>query len=96
MSESLPITHQPEETGGSFLLQRDGARVGELTYSMAGDLMIIGHTHVDGSLRGQGAGKRLVAEAVAWARRERKRIQPLCPYAKAEIARTPAFQDVLA
>lgn len=82
---------------GAFFLEAAGKRVTEMTYSRTpdGKVIIIDHTEVDPSLRGQGISKTLVAAAVQWARAERIRVVPLCPFAKAVIDRTPEFQDVL-
>ena len=66
-----------------------------MTYSIAGDIIIIDHTEVDAALSGTGAGKQLVAAAVAWARAEHRRIMPLCPFAKSVFDKTPEFADVL-
>jgi len=64
---------------------------------MAGeDKMIIEHTEVDDSLQGQGVGKKLQAELVAWVRAHGIHVLPLCPFAKATFARMPEWQDVLA
>jgi predicted GNAT family acetyltransferase len=67
-----------------------------MTYTMAGEQRaIIDHTTVDDALRGTGAGKKLVEAAVLWARAERKKILPLCPFAKSVFDKTPAYADVL-
>lgn len=69
----------------------------EVTYSLVGEArIIIDHTGVPDALRGQGVGKRLVAQAIADIREEGRALIPLCPFAKALIARTPEWQDVLA
>ena len=82
---------------GAFFIEEGGKRVAEMTWSLGpdGNVMIIDHTEVDPSLQGQGISKKLVAAAVQWARAERIRVVPLCPFAKAVIDRTPEFQDVL-
>ncbi|MGZ6142820.1 MAG: GNAT family N-acetyltransferase [Myxococcales bacterium] len=82
---------------GSFFIEKDGAHVADMTYSRGpdGKLIIIDHTEVDPALRGQGIPRRLVAAAVEWARAEKIRIVPLCPYAKAVFDKTPDLQDVL-
>jgi predicted GNAT family acetyltransferase len=80
---------------GAFVVERDGKRLAEMTYSMAGERAIIDHTTVDDALRGTGAGKKLVEAAVQWARAERKTILPLCPFAKSVFDKTPAYADVL-
>ena len=66
-----------------------------MTYSLAGDIIIIDHTEVDAILRGTGAGAKLVAAAVEWARVEHRHIMPLCPFARSVFEKTPAFADVL-
>lgn len=81
---------------GAFLIEEDKERLGEMTYSRAGDnLIIIDHTEVSDKLRGQGAGKKLVLAAVDYARKHNIKILPLCPFAKATFDRTPEIQDVL-
>ena len=87
--------HFPDGHKGAFGIERDGRRLATMTYSMAGDIIIIDHTEVDAALKGTGAGKKLVAAAVAWARTEKRRIMPLCPFAKSVFDKTPEFADVL-
>jgi predicted GNAT family acetyltransferase len=80
-----------------FFVERDGRRLAEMTYSVAGERrIIIDHTDVSGELRGTGAGARLVEAAVEWARGQKKAIIPLCPFAKSVFDKTPDYQDVLA
>lgn len=81
---------------GAFLIEENGERLGEMTYSRAGDsLIIIDHTEVSDKLRGLGAGKKLVLAAVDYARQQKIKILPLCPFAKATFDRTPEIHDVL-
>ena len=80
---------------GAFYIEREGKRLAEMTYSIAGASAIIDHTSVDDALRGTGAGKRLVGAAVAWARQEGIKILPLCPFARSVFEKTPGFADVL-
>ena len=47
------------------------------------------------ALRGRGVGQALVERAVLDARREGFRIIPLCPFARAQFERHPAWRDVL-
>ena len=67
-----------------------------MTYTVAGTRVIIDHTQVDDSLRGEGVGAKLVHAAVEWARAEHARLLPLCPYAKSVFDKTPDYADVLA
>lgn len=96
MSEAPPVTHERHGHKGAFVIDRDGKRLAEMTYSMAGAKAIIDHTTVDDALRGTGAGKKLVEAAVLWARAENVKIIALCPYAKSVFDKTPAYADVLA
>jgi len=90
------IRRKVGETKGRYVLARDGASA-ELTYSRAGSgLIIIDHTQVPDAFRGEGVGDMLVGRAVEDARAEGVRIVPLCPFARARIARHPEWQDVLA
>jgi predicted GNAT family acetyltransferase len=88
-------THFPDGHRGAFGIERDGRRLATMTYSLAGDIIIIDHTDVDEILRGTGAGAKLVAAAVEWARAEHRSIIPLCPFARSVFDKTPAFADVL-
>lgn len=56
--------------------------------------MIIDHTFVDPAYRGQGLAEKLVAKGVEKARKEQKKIIPLCPFAKKEFERKPEYADV--
>lgn len=89
------IHREEGETKGRYWTVVDG-HTAEMTYSRAGQAMIIiDHTGVPDALRGRGVGVLLVERAVADARTEGRRIMPLCPFAKAQIARHPEWQDVL-
>jgi predicted GNAT family acetyltransferase len=95
--EAFDVQHVPVPPRGAFVIERDGARLGEMTYVRAGaQRIIIDHTFVDDALRGTGAGKQLVEAAVAWARAEQLKVIPLCPFAKAMFQRDASLQDVLA
>jgi uncharacterized protein len=81
---------------GAFIINVKDERLAEMTYSKAGDkLIIIDHTDVSDALRGKGAGKQLVHAAVEYARANQIKIIPLCPFAKAVFDKTPEFKDVL-
>lgn len=91
------IHQQNDEKGGSFYYEQDGNKLAEMTYIMAGEnILIVDHTTVDGSLKGQGMGKQLQQQLVDFVRREQIKVIPLCPFAKATFEKTPEWQDVLA
>lgn len=81
---------------GAFIIKLNNERLAEMTYSKAGDkLIIIDHTEVSDVLRGKGAGKHLVTAAVEHARKNQLKILPLCPFAKSVFDKSPQFDDVL-
>lgn len=91
------ITHIEQDNGGGFYLQRDGARIGEMTYRrIAAGHVTIDHTLVDPALRGRGVARQLLDAAVAWARRSGTKITPRCSYAVVQFARDKSIGDVLA
>lgn len=90
------IQLQESGTKGSFDFLVEGKSKASMTFSKAGDqLIIIDHTEVDESLKGKGIGLQLVQEAIAWARANNKKIIPLCPFAKSVFDKHPEFGDVL-
>lgn len=85
-----------EEKNRFVLLNDEAKEIGEMTWSDAGpDIMIIDYTFVEPEYRGQKLAEKLVLNGVELARREGKKIIPLCPYAKKEFERKPEYQDVL-
>jgi len=90
------IQHEHSGHKGAFFLERDGERLAQMTYTVAGSRVIIDHTDVDDRLRGTGTGRKLVEAAVEWARQEKALLMPLCPFAKSVFDKTPGYADVLA
>ncbi len=75
----------------------DEVQAGLMTYSWAGaDKFIIDHTEVNPDFGGQGVGKKMVMEAVDFARNNNLKIIPLCPFAKSVFDKVAEIQDVRA
>lgn len=95
MSE-LTVQHEEHGHRGAFFIVKDGQRVGELTFSRANPkLVMLDHTEVSDALKGQGAGRKLLDAAVAWARKTETKFIPVCPFAKAQFDKDPSIRDVL-
>ncbi len=93
--EELTIEREEGASKGRYTVRLDGAEA-EMTYSRAGDSMIIiDHTEVPDSMRGRSVGQALVRRAVEDARAEGRSVVPLCPFAKAQISRHAEWHDVL-
>lgn len=92
----MNILHTDNDKKGAFYIEVDTSTKAELTYVWAGDTkIIIDHTEVDDSLRGQGIGEKLVVAAVNFAREKGIKILPLCPFAKSVIEKDKDLQDIL-
>lgn len=93
----MEIKHTDNGTKGSFYLEINGVRKAEMTYSHAGkEKIIIDHTEVDESLKGEGIGYKLVDTAVDYSRENNLRVIPLCPFAAAVFKKKgETYADVL-
>ena len=90
------IQQEQTTSKGSFYIEENGTRLAEMTYSRAGEhMLIIDHTDVSDTLRGQGVGKQLVEHVVEYARTHNIRIMPLCPFAKSVFQKHEELRDVL-
>lgn len=92
------MTINQEDNGekGAFYIIENDVRAAEMTYVWAGESkIIIDHTEVGDSLRGTGAGKKLVRASVNFAREKGIKILPLCPFARSVFEKVTEFQDVL-
>ncbi|WP_084399919.1 GNAT family N-acetyltransferase [Henriciella aquimarina] len=95
MADDFDIKREDGPSGGRYVVTVDGHEA-EMTYSKAGDrIIIIDHTGVPKELGGRGVGQALVQRGVEDARKENKKIVPLCPFAKAQIEKHEEWQDVL-
>jgi predicted GNAT family acetyltransferase len=81
-SEQFSAGEVVDNTGrGRFEVTREG-HVAELTYQQVGDRLVLIHTEVPPSFRGQGIGGRLVRAALQRAVRDDLTLIPRCPYAR--------------
>ncbi|MFV0564765.1 MAG: GNAT family N-acetyltransferase [Flavobacteriaceae bacterium] len=94
----MEILHTDNGKKGVFYIEEETKTVAEMTYTYAGtDKIIIDHTRVDDSLKGQGIGYKLVAEAVGFMRNNNLKVIPLCPFAAAVFKKkNDQYADVLA
>ncbi|WP_299227957.1 GNAT family N-acetyltransferase [uncultured Psychroserpens sp.] len=92
----MEIKHEDTSIKGRFYYEIDGQVKAQMTYSHAGtDKIIIDHTEVDESLKGQGVGYKLLETSVAYARDKQIKILPLCPFAAAVFKKRTQYSDVL-
>jgi predicted GNAT family acetyltransferase len=94
-----PISIRVEDgRDGAFVAERNGDRLGDLTFHRRADSNIITlvHTEVLPAGRGGGVGRRLVEAAVDFAREHQLKVVVICRYAKTVFEREPGLRDVLA
>lgn len=92
----MKIEQYNTDKNGFFKAMENYDEAGVLTYVWAGpDKIIINHTEVNSEFEGKGIGKQLVSEAVKYARENKIKILPLCPYAKSVFDKDTDLHDVL-
>jgi uncharacterized protein len=91
------IQHQESGSKGAFFIaSATGEQLATMTYSRANEsLVIVDHTEVASSMAGQGVGRALLDALVAWARRSKTKVMPLCPFAQAQFGKDASIRDVL-
>tara|TARA_R110000850_G_scaffold150497_1_gene273249 strand:+ start:161755 stop:162033 length:279 start_codon:yes stop_codon:yes gene_type:complete len=92
----MEIQQINRENKGFFKAVSDKKEAGRMTYSWAGkEKFIIDHTEVKPEFNGRGVGKQMVITAVDYARENKLKIIPLCPFAKAMFEKIKEIRDVL-
>lgn len=88
---------QIESGAKGYFAALDGNKeAGRMSYTFAGETkMIIDHTEVSDDYRGQNIGKRILMKLVEYARENKIKIIPLCPFAKSVFDRVEEIRDVL-
>lgn len=92
----IEVVKEDNGSKGKFIVSVDGKEAGMMSFTWAGeDKFIIDSTAVDSEYSGQGLGYKLFNEAVAFARKEGKKIIPLCPFVKKAFEKASNNNDVL-
>lgn len=92
----VSITREDKPNSGRYVARVEGRPDAEMTFSKAGDkILIIDHTGVPSELGGLGVGKALVEYMVMDVRERGLKVVPLCPFTKATLQKHPEWQDIL-
>jgi predicted GNAT family acetyltransferase len=92
----MEVIQENNSKNGAFIAQIDGQEAGRMSYTWAGnDKIIIDHTEVGDAYGGLGVGKNMLMQAVSFARNEKIKIMPLCPFAKSVFDKDESIHDVL-
>tara|TARA_R110000868_G_scaffold132182_16_gene342816 strand:- start:2074 stop:2358 length:285 start_codon:yes stop_codon:yes gene_type:complete len=83
---------------GAFYIEINDVKVAEMTYLHAeSHKIIIDHTEVSETLKGQGIGYKLVDALVDYLRSNNLKVIPLCPFANAVFKKMHLqYEDILA
>lgn len=74
----------------------NGTWVGELSFpALSEQKVVLERTFVAPTYQGQGIGSQLVAKFVDYAKQHHLVVKLMCPFAKQEFDRHPAYQEVL-
>jgi predicted GNAT family acetyltransferase len=88
----LPVVHNT--AAKRFEISLDG-QVAFSKYLLAGEKIIIEHTEVPIELEGKGIASRIVSTTLDFARAQKLKVMPLCPFTAGFIHRHPEYQDLV-
>lgn len=73
---------------------QDGRMLGEITWVLRDNTMVMDHTYVSNELRGQGVAKKLLDEAAKYAREHNYKMKAVCSYVVTAFDRYDDYNDV--
>ncbi|MFB2539176.1 MULTISPECIES: GNAT family N-acetyltransferase [unclassified Acinetobacter] len=93
----MTIQHRDELVNGVFFIEHESKRTAEMTYQYRDQhTIVVDHTWVDDSLRGQGVAKRLFDALVTFAQDKQLKVIPICSYVVTMFERHPELQSLRA
>jgi len=87
-----PVVHNT--AAKRFEIGVDG-KVAFSKYLLAGEMIIIEHTEVPVELEGKGIAGRIVRTALDYARAQKLKVMPLCPFTAGFIHKNPEYHDLV-
>lgn len=94
----MEFKNEKNGNGGTLVMfDEKGTEIGRLNYmiSPAEKKLTISYVMVHPEFGGMGMGKKLVEEAVRWAREEGQKVYPHCGYARAVMKRNSDYEGDL-
>lgn len=74
---------------GKFSISEDGEEIGEMVISVSSNDLTVYHTEVLPKGEGKGLAKQLLSTMVDYARKNKLKVIPLCPYVHLQFKRHP-------
>lgn len=79
-----------------YVGESDTNNIAKITWVSGGEnIIVVNHTFVDPSLRGQNVAGTLLAAVIKMAREEKLKIVPTCSYVVAKMTHTDEYNDIL-
>ena len=78
-----------EKNHGGFYIMNGEEQLGEMEISIRDGKLTVYHTEVSPKLEGKGFAKKLLATMVDYARKNKLKVVPLCPFVHAQFRRHP-------
>jgi predicted GNAT family acetyltransferase len=92
-AENIAVQDNPSELRYELVL--DKHVVGEISYRLTPDTVVLIHTEVLPSLEGKGFGARLVAGALDDIRDRGLHVVAVCPFVRSYLRRHPDYADLV-
>ena len=80
----------------AFVNEKDGRTLGEITWTMLGDVMVMDHTFVSPELRGKGVAKQLLDRSAQFAREKSYKMEAVCSYVVSAFNQSEEYEDLKA
>lgn len=91
----IKVDHEDNGKQGRIVIYESGVFAGKMTYTWtAKSELTIEHTSVEADFTGKGFGRKLLLEAVNYARGKKAKIVARCSYAKTILDSDDTYKDV--
>jgi predicted GNAT family acetyltransferase len=80
----------------AYVYEKDGQNLGEITWTLLGDVMVMDHTFVSPTLRGEGVAKNLLDQAAEFAREKGYKMEAVCSYVVTAFEKSSEYDDIKA
>ncbi|MCU1284338.1 MAG: hypothetical protein JWO13_688 [Acidobacteriales bacterium] len=85
---------QQNVTTGRLEIEQNG-EVAYLQYSLSGNVLELTHTEVPEKLRGTGLASSLAKTALDWARKDKLKVDIICPTVQEYVMKHPEYSDLV-
>src|SRR5699024_12300638 len=80
-------------TNKFYIGENEAEPIAEITFKEKdANTIIVDHTYVSDTLRGQGVAGKLVDKIVSYAREQGVKIEPTCPYVKGKMEKSDVYE----